>query len=142
MQDEHALAEAHRSVKDNTNKMESEREKIEEFEASLVKEEKVLEDIRDSLKGKFLWVSLMLIALTPALDKTQVFHDKIEIKQKELQPWTAKINSKQAEIDLATSERDMLAKKAEAVKVAHREAQEALEKLQEDQEAKASSLLV
>jgi chromosome segregation ATPase len=69
-------------------------------------------------------------------DKTQVFHDQIEVKQRELQPWTAKINTKQAEVDVATSERDALAKKAEAVKRAGKEAQNALEKLQADLEAK------
>lgn len=63
------------------------------------------------------------------------------MKQKELQPWTAKINAKQAEIDLATSERDMLAKKAEASKAASQEAQEILEKLQADQETKVGILL-
>ena len=72
----------------------------------------------------------------PAADKTQVFHDKIEVKQKELQPWTAKINAKQAEIDLATNERDMLAKKAEAAKAASKEAQDHLEQLRADNEAK------
>jgi structural maintenance of chromosome 4 len=69
-------------------------------------------------------------------DKTQVFHDQIEVKQKELQPWTTKINAKQAEIDLAVSERDALTKKAEAVKEAGREAIEALETLKEDQNTK------
>jgi structural maintenance of chromosome 4 len=70
------------------------------------------------------------------VDKTQVFHDQIEVKQKELQPWTAKINTKQAEVDIASSERVALAKKAEAVKDVSKEAQEALEKLQSHQEAK------
>lgn len=79
----------------------------------------------------------MRLILTTGLDKTQVFHDKIEIKQKELQPWTAKINAKQAEIDLATNERDMLAKKAEAAKVASKEAQDQLEQLRADNKAKA-----
>lgn len=73
-------------------------------------------------------------------DKTQVFHDQIEGRQKELQPWTAKINAKQAEIDLAASERDMLAKKAEAAKTASEEAQEALEKLRADHGAKVCVL--
>ncbi|KAI0962099.1 hypothetical protein AcV7_001019 [Taiwanofungus camphoratus] len=117
--DEHARTEALRAVKDNATKMEKEKAKVEEFEDSLAREEKVLEEIRDSLK-----------------DKTQVFHDQIEGKQKELQPWTAKINAKQAEIDLAASERDMLAKKAEAAKTASEEAQEALEKLRVDHGAK------
>lgn len=69
-------------------------------------------------------------------DKTQVFHDQIEVKQKELQPWTTKINAKQAEIDVATSERDTLSKKVEAVQNARGEAQEALEKLKDDYSAK------
>ncbi|KAL6304841.1 RecF/RecN/SMC [Sparassis latifolia] len=121
--DEHALAEAVRAVKDNGSKMESEKATVEEFEESLAEEEKVLEEIRDSLK-----------------DKTQVFHDQIEVKQKEIQPWNAKINAKQAEIDVATSERDMLAKKAEAAKAARADAQEALEKLQADHDAKTTEL--
>ena len=65
-----------------------------------------------------------------------MFHDQIEVKQKELQPWTAKINAKQAEIDVASSERDALAKKAEDIKQAGKEALEALEKLQKDQSKK------
>ena len=60
------------------------------------------------------------------------------MKQRELQPWTAKINKKQAEIDVATSEREMLAKKAEAAKAALDEAKQTYEQLQEDQTAKVS----
>ena len=75
------------------------------------------------------------------IDKTQGFHDQIEVKQKELQPWTAKINTKQAEIDVASSERDALAKKAEALKEARKEAQENLGNLQGDQEVKVESAL-
>lgn len=69
-------------------------------------------------------------------DKTQVFHDQIEVKQKELQPWTAKINTKRAEIDVASSEREALVKRAEALKAASEEAQETLEGLQSDQAVK------
>ena len=71
------------------------------------------------------------------LDKTQVFHDQIEVKQKELQPWTARINSKQSEIDVAMSERDTLANKVAAVKTQNEEAQEALSKLRAELETKA-----
>ncbi|KAH8111883.1 RecF/RecN/SMC [Phellopilus nigrolimitatus] len=117
--DQKAKDEALRFIDTNIEKMEKEKGKLAEHEASLEKEEKVLEGIRDSLK-----------------DKTQVFHDQIEVKQKELQPWTAQINAKQAEADVALSERDTLAKKAEAVQGARKEAQEALEKLQADHEAK------
>jgi hypothetical protein len=72
------------------------------------------------------------------LDKTQVFHDQIEAKQKELQPWKAKINAKQAEIDVATSERDALAQKAEDLKKQLEEAQQTFETLKTDQQAKVS----
>ncbi len=77
-----------------------------------------------------------MILLRNFTDKTQVFHDQIEVKQKELQPWNTKINSKQAEIDLATNERDMLAKKAADVKEALDNAQKQLEELQSAYEGK------
>ncbi|THH32819.1 hypothetical protein EUX98_g1311 [Antrodiella citrinella] len=121
--EEHARNDALRAIEDNTTKMEKEKAKADELEESLSNEESVLEEIRDSLK-----------------DKTQVFHDKIEEKQKELQPWTAKINSKKTEIDIATSERDDLVKKAESVKASLEEARGALEQLEADQKAKASEM--
>ncbi|KDR85857.1 hypothetical protein GALMADRAFT_109359 [Galerina marginata CBS 339.88] len=108
-------------IEDSGAKIKKEKTKVEEYEISLDEEEKVLEGIRDSLK-----------------DKTQGFHDKIQIKQKELQPWTAKINEKQAEIDVATSERDALAKKAEALKAQCKEADETLKALLEERETKAA----
>ena len=73
------------------------------------------------------------------LDKTQVFHDQIEVKQRELQPWKAKINAKQAEVDVATSEHDALAQKAEGLKKQLEEAQEAFETLKTDQQVKVSN---
>ncbi|TFK56417.1 hypothetical protein OE88DRAFT_1741296 [Heliocybe sulcata] len=121
--DEKARDTALRIIEDSTRKIAKEKKKMDEFEQSLEEEENVLEEIRDSLK-----------------DKTQVFHDQIEVKQKELQPWMAKINGKQAELDVATSERDALAKKAQAVKEALQEAQEAVEKLQNEHEAKTAEL--
>lgn len=116
--------------------MKSEKKKGDQLEEDLQKEEKVLEGIRDSLKGiEFLLFSVDYALIHPS-DKTQVFHDQIEQKQKELQPWETKINQKQAEIDVKTSERDMLVKKAETIKQASAEAQEALEKLRSDQKSK------
>ena len=53
-----------------------------------------------------------------------------------------KINQKQAEVDVKTSERDMLVKKAEAVKQASAEAHEALETVKSDQKAKVCFLKV
>ncbi|KAJ7287614.1 RecF/RecN/SMC [Mycena rebaudengoi] len=117
--DKNAKAKALRTIEDSVDKMEREKIKSEGYEASLDEEEKILESIRDSLK-----------------DKTQIFHDQIEVKQKELQPWTAKINAKKAEVDIATSERDALAKKAKAVKDAAEEATNLLQTLQLEQQAK------
>ena len=124
--------------------MDREKTKLEEFEASLEAEEKILEGIRDSLKGEAApCVAVFFAMLTTRiyLDKTQVFHDQIEVKQKELQPWTSKINGKQAEIDVARSERDELAKKAEAVKEASKEAQENLERLRAELETKVRAYI-
>ncbi|KAI9453551.1 RecF/RecN/SMC N terminal domain-containing protein [Lactarius psammicola] len=122
-EDENARNDAVRSIQENAAKVKSEKKKADQYEEELQREEKVLEGIRDSLK-----------------DKTQVFHDQIEQKQRELQPWKMKINQKQAEIDVKTSERDMLVKKAEAVKQASAEALEALETVKSDQKAKIGEL--
>lgn len=121
--------------------MEKEKTKVDEYEASLVAEEKTLEGIRDSLRGvsRFI-IGRKCASSKNAVDKTQGFHDQIEVKQKELQPWTAKINAKQAEIDVASSERDALARKTEALKEARKEAQENLENLQGDQEVKVGGV--
>jgi structural maintenance of chromosome 4 len=69
-------------------------------------------------------------------DKTQVFHEQIEAKQTELQPWTAKINVKQAAIDVASSERGALAKKATGGKDAVARAEGQLAELQVEEEGK------
>lgn len=76
------------------------------------------------------------------LDKTQVFHDQIEVKQKELQPWTAKINQKQTKIDNASSEREAIVERAEALTAASEEAKNTLEGLESDQAVKVRRLLV
>jgi structural maintenance of chromosome 4 len=81
-------------------------------------------------------LSCLLNSVVANLDKTQVFHDQIEVKQKELQPWTAKINAKKAEIDVATSEQDALSRKAEAIREAGKAAAEELKQIQRDREAK------
>ncbi|KAJ7132829.1 RecF/RecN/SMC [Mycena crocata] len=118
-EDKNMQLKAEHTIDDSTEKIDKEKAKLESYETSLVKEEKILEGIRDSLK-----------------DKTQVFHDQIEAKQKDLQPWTTKINAKKAEVDVATSEREALAKKAKAVQDAAEEASIKLEQLQVDQQAK------
>ncbi|KAK0478073.1 hypothetical protein EDD18DRAFT_1443623 [Armillaria luteobubalina] len=68
--------------------------------------------------------------------KTQVFHNQIEVKQKELQPWTTKLNVKQAKIDVATSEWDTLVQKAERIKDLSKDAENSLEELRSNQTMK------
>ncbi|KAF8586245.1 RecF/RecN/SMC protein [Ramaria rubella] len=121
--DAYAKAEAERFAQSNADKIERERAKLEKLEVSLDQEESALDNIRDSLK-----------------DKTRVFHDQIEIKQKELVPWEAKINKTKAEVDIASSERDMLAQKAEAAEKTAADAQETLHQLTGDRDAKVAEL--
>lgn len=64
------------------------------------------------------------------------------MKQRELQPWTAKINAKQSEVDIASSECDALAKKAQDLKAASEEAQANWAGLKTDQEAKVDSFFL
>lgn len=53
MQDKRSKDDALRSKETNAERIEKERKKVADFEASLDKEEKILEEIRDSLKGQF-----------------------------------------------------------------------------------------
>ena len=56
-QDENAKATAVRTIQDSSDKMKKKKVEVEEYESSLDKEEKILEGIRDSLKGKIISVS-------------------------------------------------------------------------------------
>ncbi|KAF8998752.1 hypothetical protein BDZ89DRAFT_1051497 [Hymenopellis radicata] len=47
--------------------------------------------------------------------KTQVFRDQITVKQQELAPWKAGIDGKRSEIEVATSQRDGLARRLRAL---------------------------
>ncbi|KAJ3297941.1 hypothetical protein HK104_011341 [Borealophlyctis nickersoniae] len=74
-------------------------EEAETLAERMAVEEAKLEEIRESLKGK-----------------TEVFQVKIEKKQQELAPWAEKINEKQASLDVAQSEHDILKNKIESAK--------------------------
>ena len=50
-QDNKAKDEATRAISDNTEKIKKQRKKLEEHEVNLAREESILEEIRDSLKG-------------------------------------------------------------------------------------------
>ena len=58
------------------------------------------------------------------------------MKQKDLQPWTAKINKKKGELDVAVSERDALVKRMKAAELAQTEAKEGLNRLKGERDAK------
>lgn len=118
-EDKNSKKRAEREIEESTDKVKKGKGKLEEQEISLEKEEKVLEGIQEGLK-----------------DKTQAFHDQIEVKQKELQPWMAKVNEKQTTIDIAQGERDALVQKAVVIEKAEKEAEEVLANKRTDQQAK------
>jgi len=114
--------------------------RLEEQEISLEKEEKVLEGIQEGLKGNpYIHIFLSTSHLLVLADKTQAFHDQIEVKQKELQPWMAKVNEKQTTIDIAQGERDALVQKAVVIEKAEKEAEEILANKRTDQQAKVGT---
>lgn len=94
------------------------------LEKSMHVEEKELNLIRDSLKGK-----------------TQAFSDQISAKQKSLEPWNSKINEKQSAIAVTQSELDILKERASAGAVALEEIQGKIAGLEEGCHAKESEVM-
>lgn len=117
--DRHAASEARTTASDSAHRIEKEEAALRKLEASLESEEAELEKIRDSLKGK-----------------TEKFSRAIELKQRELQPWTAKISEKVAAKDVAQEERDLLASRGAQVEASIAEAKEALRNLELDNQSK------
>jgi hypothetical protein len=105
--------DAERAIEENAGKIKKEKASVRALEGELGREEAALEEITEGLKGK-----------------TQVFHDQIEAKQKELQPWTTKIDRKEADRAVAQGELEGLFKKTESAEVASQEADEQLQQLQ------------
>ncbi|RMY59679.1 hypothetical protein D0865_01946 [Hortaea werneckii] len=96
---------------------------IEELEAEMAKEEQELNKIRDSLKGK-----------------TQGFSDEIAAKQKQLEPWNAKISEKQSSIAVAQSELDILRERENAGATAVAEMETKITGLEEQRDGKVAEL--
>ncbi len=117
--DRHAASEAKTTASDSAHRIEKEEAALRKLEASLETEEAELEKIRDSLKGK-----------------TEKFSRAIELKQRELQPWTAKISEKVAAKNVAQEERDLLASRGAQVEASIAEAKEALRNLELDNQSK------
>ena len=109
--------------------MKRKKAEVEEHESSLDKEEKILEGIRDSLKGKLFiyFVTLVVMMHRTFEDKTQVFHDQIEgSRQSFSHGWRRSIQSKLGWMSHPVSETPWRSRR-EGVKRACQEAQEALE---------------
>lgn len=79
MQDENAKAAAIRTIEDSADKIKRKKTEVEEHEISLDKEEKVLEGIRDSLKGKIDFLKIIR-PLMPTHSKTKPRYSTIRSK--------------------------------------------------------------
>lgn len=121
--DKHSQSEAEHSLASLSEDIEKARKELDEHESGLGSEEEKLESIIDSLKGK-----------------TQQFTDQIEVKQKELQPWQAKISDKQTKIDVAQSERQLLTDKSRSAQNAVIDAEKSLEDLLNEVQIKKNSV--
>ena len=96
---------------------------IEELEQEMAAEDKELGKIRDNLKGK-----------------TQGLSDEIAAKQKQLEPWNAKVNEQQSAMAVAQSELDILRERESAGATAVSEVEAKVAGFQEQREAKATEL--
>ncbi|RXW12128.1 hypothetical protein EST38_g13726, partial [Candolleomyces aberdarensis] len=118
--DTKALRNAEEADKDSTHTLEKQRRELTTHKAKLEVEETELEKIQESLRGK-----------------TQVFHDQIQKKQKELQPWKSKIDAAEAAIEIRAGERDTLKDRAEKRRGALNEAETTLADLVKEQGARS-----
>ncbi|EFI28737.1 hypothetical protein CC1G_13763 [Coprinopsis cinerea okayama7 len=118
-EDTTALRNAQHLITDSGERLDKNTANLEQYREELVEAEAELEKIQDGLRGK-----------------TAKFHKQIEQKQKELEPWTNKIDAKKTQLDVAQSERDTLVQRGEALKQAVAEAQETYKNLQEEQQEK------
>jgi len=137
-QDGHARSEAIAAIDNFSTELETNRVKVANLESKLENEEAELDEIRDSLKGGRLDYYTLATEIDSA-DKTDQFTTQIEVKQRELEPWTAKISEKQSSIDIATSERDALVSKAAGAQSALEEARSNLDQLKAGGEGKQGS---
>lgn len=121
--DGHAKSEAASGAQNYAEDMLKLKAELEKHEVNLAREEAELEKICDGLK-----------------DKTAVFSQQIDTRQAELQPWLDKIAEKQAAIDLATNQRDLLEEKSASIQRAIEEAEATMEKVETDNGEKAEQL--
>jgi structural maintenance of chromosome 4 len=119
----YAAREAETSIKQYTDDVTRNTAQIESIQQDMEAEEQELASIRDSLKGK-----------------TQGLSDEIAAKQKSLEPWNEKINSKQSAMAVAQSELEILREKDGAGAVAIAEVQAKIAGLEESKVTKTAEL--
>ncbi|KAG8744660.1 hypothetical protein FRC10_009693 [Ceratobasidium sp. 414] len=122
-EDTHAKHEAETWIVNYTEQIEKSTAELAKLEKELVAEEKELEVIANSLKGK-----------------TQVFHDKIQAKQAELAPWQQKIEEQAGSLGVTTRERDLLVSKGKSASQAVEDAAASLQELKDAHEVKQTEL--
>ncbi|KAG0047622.1 hypothetical protein BGZ83_007351 [Gryganskiella cystojenkinii] len=122
--DKHALSDNQSWVRNHEADLVKYQGELEKLERNLEAAEEEMENIRQSLKGK-----------------TEEFTQQIELHQKDLEPWTAKIVAKQGEVDMAQSEHDLLQEKAQSMRSNFEQAKAALEALQSSQKSKEAEIL-
>jgi structural maintenance of chromosome 4 len=118
-----AAKEAAISIKQYTDDVNRNTAQIEDLQQEMQVEEKELASIRDSLRGK-----------------TQGLSDEIAAKQKSLEPWNEKINTKQSAMAVAQSELEILREKDGAGAVAVTEVEAKIAALEENKETKTAEL--
>jgi structural maintenance of chromosome 4 len=84
-------------------------DELDQLEAAAAEEERKLETILEGLKGE-----------------TASLHDAMEVKQKEFMPFQKRLHAAQAEVDLAKSQRDLLAQRPALVAARLEEAEKQL----------------
>ncbi|CAG8521184.1 4706_t:CDS:10 [Ambispora gerdemannii] len=94
-----------------------------QLEKSLQNQEAELEKIRQSLKGK-----------------TEVYSAQIEEKQKELAPWTEKINAKQSNIDVLRAEYEIIEGKTRAIQSSLEQAENEIITIEETRNSKKTDI--
>ncbi|PWN40286.1 RecF/RecN/SMC protein [Ceraceosorus guamensis] len=122
-EDKHVISEARATSSNSAEEIETVGAELNKLESSLSKEEAELDDIREGLKGK-----------------TEGFTAAIEKKQRELQPWAAKISERQNAHDVATEERNLLEARAQQATKEADAARDAVKEIVADNEAKSEEL--
>lgn len=118
-----ARSEASTWQKSYGDDMEKLKAELVKHETNLAREEAELEKICDGLK-----------------DKTAGFSAQIDTKQAELQPWLDKLAEKQAAVDLATNQRNLLKEKAASIERGIEEATTSLQEIKADNAGKEEQL--